>query len=229
MRRRVFASFGPKPLQAVEGSVATVSSSKVIMDSSKQATLSVGDDNVGAVSPSSRTSEPETPEPSLPSPSDGVEPTLAGTTGTASSIVGAVPLVNDGGHEATPSDLHGPMATSPAREDFGLPESAQQHNPTKPGEAKEAASPSRPAPNRKKWWFAGLGAVVVVVIVIVLGAVLGGGAPPDVPVTGQFADFSTGVSLVTEYHVDCRVRNRLAQTTIKLEVANGMVRHHEFV
>jgi len=201
----------------------------------------VEDDDGGAVSPSDGISGgtatgPErllldgdpledaetTPEPFLPSPTGDIEPTSnehrAG--GGTTSIVGAVPLVIDGdGNETPPSEVHGPEATTLIRADFDLPESAQQHNPTKPGEAKEA-SPSRPAPNRKKWWFAGLG-VVVVVIVIVLGVALGGGAPPPVPETGLFADFSTGVSLVTEYHVDCRVHNRLAQTTIKLEVANG--------
>jgi len=75
---------------------------------------------------------------------------------------------------------------------------------------------------RSKRWYLGIfGFVAAVVIVVVLAIVI-----DTVPSPGSGPDyrvgFSAGVSLVTSYAVDTKVRSRLATTTLTMEVANAL-------
>lgn len=65
----------------------------------------------------------------------------------------------------------------------------------------------------------------VLVAVIVLAVVLTRGESPVPEAEGlppPTIDFSTGVSLVTSYAIETKVRSRLARTTIAMEVANAL-------
>jgi hypothetical protein len=61
-----------------------------------------------------------------------------------------------------------------------------------------------------------------VIVVIVLAVVLTGKDETTDEYTPDAMDFSTGVSLITSYAVETRVRSRLAQTKITIEVANAL-------
>ena len=104
-------------------------------------------------------------------------------------------------------------------------EQAPDDNPIK----KNAVS-SSPTEEQSSWFtkhktFLIWSTIGIVIIAIVLAVVLPliTQVPPttveDPPTT---VDFSTGVSLVTSYHVETRVRSRLSRTTITLTVSNAL-------
>ena len=65
------------------------------------------------------------------------------------------------------------------------------------------------------------GLVAAIVLIVVLVVLLGNGPSPK-QVSDWTPGFSTGVSLITSYAIDAKVRSRLATTQVTMEVANAL-------
>jgi len=65
------------------------------------------------------------------------------------------------------------------------------------------------------------GLVAAIVLIVVLVVLLGNGSSPE-QVSDWAPGFSTGVSLITSYAIDVKVRSRLATTQVTMEVANAL-------
>jgi len=103
-----------------------------------------------------------------------------------------------------------------------------EHEPSAPDTTKAKRSndvidsPTQSTINSKKKKYLFGGVIVAVAFAVILSIALTSKDPPTTEEPSPFADFSTGVSLVTEYHVNSKILSRLAQSTIKLEVANAL-------
>ena len=67
------------------------------------------------------------------------------------------------------------------------------------------------------------GIFVLIVIVVVLAIVLPKSKhDAEEYVPPETIDFQTGVSLVTDYHIDANITSRIAHTVISMEIANAL-------